>query len=64
MGGTEDINSRDFFSDENMEAIGEPASYSDWAAGPNENPVRQLKPRPMGDTSALHYDEIEEIREI
>ncbi len=57
---THDINDRDFFSDSNMEAIGEPAAYADWAAGPNEVVTGQLKPRPVGDTSMLVFDENED----
>ena len=47
-----------------MDQIAKPASYSDWAKGPNEVLKRALKPRPAGDMTDLFYEELEEIREI
>jgi hypothetical protein len=57
--GIDDINDPDFFSDANMEAIAEEASYADWAQGPNEvlAPGQQLRPRPQGDLSTLHFED-------
>jgi hypothetical protein len=47
-----DVRQRGFFDTENMEALAEPASYGDWAAGPNEDLAgKVLKPRPLGDYS-------------
>lgn len=51
---TTDINDRDFFSDANMAALSEPASYADWAPGENEVGV-SVRPRPVGDSSSLPY---------
>ncbi len=48
---TWDINNKDFFSDDNMDAIAEDATFSDWEAGPNENPNRVTRPRPVGDNT-------------
>ncbi len=52
------INSRDFFSDENMEAIAEPASYGDWAPANGEvtrSDGTAIPGRPDGDSSSLPF---------
>jgi hypothetical protein len=58
------INDRNFFSDENINEIAVDAEYADWAPGPNESPGAVSKPRPAGDSSQLHYDEIEHDRSL
>lgn len=65
MSGTTNINDRNFWSDENIESIGEPATYRDWAPGPNENPNAVTRQRPPGDTSTtINYAEVENVEII
>jgi len=54
------VNSKNFFSDENMLALSEPATYSDWAPGDNEQGIK-VRPRPAGDNSTLPYADGVEI---
>jgi hypothetical protein len=54
---TRDVNHRDFFSDDNMEALAEDATFADWEPGPNESPSNVTRSRPAGDNTFTPWSE-------